>query len=108
MPVVPNGELAARVSPSDAEYRDVIEFLVDHGFSVNETYDSRLLIDASGAVKDIEETFRVQMNEYRWNGKSFYAPAGEVVIPVAVAGVVQAIVGLSTLSMVCSSPRPHR
>ncbi len=108
MPVVPRGELTAKVSPSDAEYRVVIEFLLSHGFSVNETYRSRLLIDAVGTVKDIERTFRVQMNEYQWNGKAYYAPAGEIVLPAAVARVVHAIVGLNTLSVVYSWPRLRR
>ena len=50
------------------------------------THPNRTLLDVSGTVADIEQTFRVRMHAYQHptEGRTFYAPDAEPSLDLAV------------------------
>jgi len=62
--------------PTEQDYQAVIDFAKRNHLTVTGTSDSRLLLDVSGSVPDIERAFQVTMRTYRHpvENREFYAP----------------------------------
>jgi subtilase family serine protease len=94
-------QFTEQFGPTEQDYQAVINFAQRNHLTVTGTSDSRLLLDVSGSVADIERAFQVTMLTYRHpvENREFYAPDAE---PSVEAGVpVVDIQGLSDFS------RPH-
>jgi len=65
--------------PTEADYNTVIDYLKSHGFTVSATYGNRMLVDVTGSVANIEQTFHVNMLVYQHptENRTFYGPDAE-------------------------------
>lgn len=88
-------EFAERFSPSQEDYDRVSVYAKSLGLTVTETYSNRLLLDVEGRVRDIEAAFNLELNHYRsHDGRTFYAPNNDPVVPAYIASIIDGIIGL--------------
>ncbi|HET7036071.1 MAG TPA: S53 family peptidase [Thermomicrobiaceae bacterium] len=81
-------------APSSGDTNSVRSWLKSQGFSVVYTPQNNHYISAEGTVGQVEAAFGVQLNQYTVDGTTLRAPAGELSIPAALAGTVDAIIGI--------------
>lgn len=62
--------------PTAADYSQVIRFAQMQGFTVTKTFPSRLLLDVSAQVSDIEQVFQIHLQVYQHptENRHFFAP----------------------------------
>ncbi len=62
--------------PSEQDYQAVIAYAKTNGLTVTGTYSSRMLVDVSGNVSDLQKAFHVTMRLYHHptENRNFYAP----------------------------------
>jgi subtilase family serine protease len=83
-------------SPTETAYRSLIQFLQSTGFTITHTYDHRLLLDFSGTVQQVEQTFHVTLHTYRGpDGQRYYANNSDPLLPTRFANDIVAINGLN-------------
>ena len=69
-------------------------YLTNAGLNVTQTYSNRLVIDASGSTAAVEKAFGVQISDFTYQNRSFYAPTSNIQIPAAFQPVIAGVVGL--------------
>ena len=75
---------------------DLIQgWLKSHGFSVNQIYPNRMMMDFSGTAGQIRESFRTEMHRLSVNGESHIANMSDPSIPEALTPAVKGIVSLN-------------
>jgi uncharacterized repeat protein (TIGR03803 family) len=69
-------QFTAKFGPTEADYQAVINFAKTNGLQVVGTYDSRVMLDVSATVSDIEKAFHVTLRTYQHptEPRQFYAP----------------------------------
>jgi len=94
-------QFAERFGPTEGDYQALAAFFDAHGLAVTATHSNRTILDVSGTVADIENTFNIHMTY--WNHPkrgTFFAPDRE---PSLDAGVtILDITGLDNYVI----PRP--
>jgi len=89
-------QIAAAYAPLASSQQAVVDYLQGYGFRVTSTGKLHLVIGFQGTVGDAESAFHIQINNYRSsNGQTFYAPASDPSVPIALARVIQNVAGLS-------------
>ena len=66
----------ARFGPTEQDYQRVIGFARGNGLAVVGTHDSRMLVDVTGTVSNVEKAFHVTLRSYQHptENRNFYAP----------------------------------
>lgn len=79
-------QFTERFGPTLEDYEAVKAFAKSNHLSVTGTFANRQLLDISGAVADIENSFHVTMHSYRHptEARDFYAPDTEPSVDLAV------------------------
>lgn len=69
-------QFADAFGPSPADYQALLDFAAQHGLQVVATRTSRLGLEVSGAVRDVEKTFQVKLHRYQHPTelRTFFAP----------------------------------
>ncbi len=93
-------QFGTRFGPSAADVQDVVGWLQDHGFTVNEVQPNRVVIDFSGTAAQVRAAFGTAMHRFAVNGVTHIANASDPTVPMALAGIVRGIVSLNDF-------RPH-
>jgi kumamolisin len=75
----------------------VVSWAKKAGLTVTHLYANRLIVDLAGHVSAIEKALGVKINDYRLGSKTFFANDRSVVLPRALASVVESVDGLSDL-----------
>ncbi len=96
-------EFAARFSPTEQTYGDVVRWLQSRNLKVSQIWPNRLIVNATGTVAEVEAAFGLSINQYRRNGQIFHANAQDPQIPAELAGIVSSVQGLEDLSQL----KPH-
>ncbi len=79
-----SGQFTDQFGPTEQDYQDVQNFLKSKGLTLKGTHRNRLIVDADGAVADIEKAFNVELHQYtRGDGSTFYAPSTEPSLDLA-------------------------
>jgi subtilase family serine protease len=81
-------------SPSQADVNAVTKWLTGQGFTVDYTPSNNLYVAAEGTVAQASAAFGTTFNEYAVNGLTLRAPSSAISVPSALAGNVEAVVGL--------------
>jgi subtilase family serine protease len=89
----------ARFSPSASAVASVRAWLTSQGLRLGRMPLSRLYVPASGTAAQIERAFGVTMNYYRAGKRVMRAPSADPLVPAALTGVVQGIMGLAGTRM---------
>lgn len=88
-------EFIERFAPTEEDYQKVLAYAEEMGLSVTEQHSNRLLLTATGQTKTLESAFKLNLHHYQLpNGRKFYAPNNEPLIPSSVASVIQGVIGL--------------
>src|SRR5579875_2312873 len=91
-------QFRASFAPTDGQVQQVIAFLHRQGLHVQNVAANNLLLDATGSVAQVQQTFHTQINTYRNGSLSFYANVSAPIIPQALAGLVSSINGLNDIA----------
>jgi len=108
-------EFTERFAPTQGQVDEVVKFLKDNGLTVEEIYENRLLIRASGTVQQLESGFKVKINEYQVNGSpvrqsmsgsmhgsvqaavpTYFSNDRDPSVPSELSDIVQSVIGLDT------------
>jgi subtilase family serine protease len=89
-------EFADRFAPTQSTVNRVTSFLKSQGLNVKSISSSRTLIEVSGQVHQLEQTFGVSMNNYQdKQGHKYYANAESPTVPTDLADIINGITGLN-------------
>ncbi|HTB85799.1 MAG TPA: protease pro-enzyme activation domain-containing protein [Candidatus Sulfotelmatobacter sp.] len=83
------GEFAARFGPSPADYAKVIHFAETNGFKISATHASRLVVDVTGKVSEVEHALHVRLSSFRHpkENRNFFAaeaePSWDAALPIS-------------------------
>ena len=95
-----SAEFIERFAPTQEDYDQVIAYAKKLGLNVIGTHPNRVLLNVSGPTKSIEAALNLKLNMYQQtNGRKFYAPDSEPEVPVAIASLINGIVGLDNSSV---------
>jgi len=98
-------EFTQLFAPGTDQVQQVVSFLQSQGISVQSVAPNRLLIDATTTVGVAEQAFHVQINEYMYANRTFYANAQAPSVPAALQSIIRSIGGLD--NSVRYQPRVH-
>ncbi len=96
----------AAFSPSSADASKVASWLHGQGLTVNQGPASRLWVEATGTVAQMQKAFATKINVYRHDGRLDRAPASAPSVPASLKGIVQSVTGLSDLVAHPNDPAP--
>ena len=99
-------EFAARFGMADTDIAKVQAWLQEQGFSVDGVSRSKNRITFSGTAGQVQSAFGSELHYYTQNGKTHFAPSGDLSVPSALAPVVQDITNLSTFRLKPRFKRP--
>jgi subtilase family serine protease len=85
---------AERFAPTAQEAKTVAEFLSLHNLRVVAVGPNNMFVRARGTVAGVEKAFRVQINDFDVNGKTYYANTSDPYVEEPAAGLVGAVYGL--------------
>lgn len=88
-------EFGARFGVSDADLATVQTWLQGQGFTINKVAKSRMAIEFSGNVGQVQTAFATSIHSYAVNGEQHWANATNPQIPVALEPVVAGIAELN-------------
>ena len=84
--------------PVNSDVSAVQSWLRSQGFRVTDTLPSGMLVQASGSVAQVEQTFGTQVNNYSYQGTTVHANATALSLPsgtpAAVTGVIAGVIGI--------------
>ncbi len=108
------GQFGERFGPSLAELQQVETVLEEEGFRLDSVASDRLAIHLSTTVGTAEVALHTTIGRYRLaGGQDVFANESKPMVPAAIAGDVQGIIGLNDLQRAQSvalrelSPDPH-
>ncbi len=84
-----------RFGLGDTDLQTVQKWLSDNGFKINQVSKSRMLIELSGTVGQVQNAFHTSIHSYVIGGKEYWANATDPQIP---ATLDPAVAGLASLS----------
>src|SRR5260370_913387 len=87
---------AALYGPLPQSEAAVVDYLRSQGFTITGTYAHHLVVDAVGTVAQAEQTFQVQINNYRSaSGHIVFANANTPSLPISIAPLISSVSGLA-------------
>lgn len=91
-------EVSDQFGPSQGDYDAVRAYFVQQGFKVTEGSANRMTIIVAGTRAMAEKALDVGISDYVLGERQFYANSSEPILPKAIAGKMQSVVGLSDLA----------
>ena len=90
-------QFAARFGRTDAEVKQVKEYLRAQGLTVGKVHSGNLLVDASGTAAQLEKAFGTRLSTWKdaKSGRAFYANETAPTLPTGIAGLVSDVTGLN-------------
>jgi subtilase family serine protease len=89
-------EFAARFAPSAAEAKTVQQFFTSHSLKVVSVGPGNFYVRASGTVAQVQDAFRVQLNNYQVKDKVIRANDRDPVVEGPAGSVARFVSGLDT------------
>ena len=87
-------ELGTQYGPAPSDIATVTSWLTSKGFTVNKVYETGMVIDFSGSVRQVEAAFHPAMHNLTVDGVPHIANTANPSIPAALAPVVAGVVSL--------------
>ncbi|MBK6019212.1 protease pro-enzyme activation domain-containing protein [Streptomyces sp. MBT53] len=90
-------QFAARFGRTDAEVKQVKDFLRAQGLTVGKVHSGNLLVDASGTAAQLEKAFGTKLSTWKdaKSGRAFYANETAPTLPTGIADLVSDVTGLN-------------
>ncbi len=83
-------------APTSDQVQQVVSYLQGQGLTVTSVAPNNLLIDATGSVAQVQQTFNVQINNYQLGNQTFYANAAPPSVPTSISQLITSIGGLDS------------
>jgi hypothetical protein len=93
-----------RFGPSREDYQVVLNYLRRNGFRLIETSTNRLTLTVAGTRAQAEQAFTVRLRDFAERDRRFFANDTDPIVPSVVARHIEAVAGLTNLSM----PQPSQ
>jgi len=93
-------------APTSDQVQQVASYVQSQGLTVASIAPNNLLIDATGSVAQVQQTFHVQINNYQVGNHTFYANAAPPSVPTSISQLISSIGGLD--NSVHYQPLYHR
>ena len=79
-------QFTEQFGPTEQDFQAVITYLTNNGFTVTYQHPNRMIVDVSGTVAAIEQTFQVKMQSYQHptEVRTFFAPDTEPIVDAAI------------------------
>ena len=87
-------QFGKQFGPSDADVQAVTDWLTRQGFQISKVSRGRTLIEFSGNVGQVRNSFHTEIHRYVMNGEEHFANVNDPQIPAALSPVVAGIVAL--------------
>ncbi len=105
-------QFQARFGRTNAEVKQVKDYLAAQGLKVGKVHSGNLLIDAKGTAAQLEKAFSTKLSTFKdkATGRSFYANDSAPALPASIAGMVQNVAGLNSHTVRSHAPvavKPH-
>ncbi|MFC7262706.1 S53 family peptidase [Streptomyces lutosisoli] len=90
-------QFAARFGRTDAEVKQLKDYLRAQGLTVGKVHSGNLMVDASGTAAQLEKAFGTELSTWKdaASGRSFYANDAAPTLPTAIASLVSDVAGLN-------------
>lgn len=88
-------DFGAWYGPAEADIQAITQWLTSQGFTVNQVYSGKTVIEFSGNAAQVQSAFGANLHNYEVNGKTYVANANDPQIPAALAPGVAGIVSLN-------------
>jgi subtilase family serine protease len=88
----------ASYSPTAQEVKSVSNFLTAHGFTIEDVAENNFYITVSGTIAQAEQAFHVQVNTYRYQGKTYRSNAADPSVSDTSGGNIATVTGLDDAS----------
>jgi subtilase family serine protease len=98
-------EFGKRFGPADADVQAVTDWLTSHGFQNIKVAKGKTVVEFSGNVGQVRNTFGTEIHQYNVDGKEHFANVSNPQIPAALAPVVGGLVALHNFR---PKPMVHR
>ena len=95
-------QYGARFGLPQADLSRTTSWLASQNLTVDSVGRGRSTIAFSGAVRDVENAFGIEIHRYNVDGESHFANASEPSVPSALSSVIRAIHGLDDFRL-----KPH-
>ena len=94
-------QFTASFGPTQADYSSLTAFAQAQGLTVTGTSPNRATLSVSGTAAQVESAFGLGLNQFRspTDGRTFWAPTNNPVIPASLVGVLTGVVGLSNANL---------
>jgi kumamolisin len=87
-------EFAQRHGANPSDLAAVKDFAAAHGLQVVQEAAARRTVVVSGTVAQCNAAFGVQLQRMRHGGRDFRGRTGSIALPVELAGIIEAVLGL--------------
>jgi kumamolisin len=90
-------QFAARFGRTDAEIKQLKDYLRAQGLTVGKVHSGNLLVDASGTAAQLQQAFGTKLSTWKdaTSGRTFYANDAAPTLPSALASLVSDVAGLN-------------
>ncbi|MFF1303333.1 protease pro-enzyme activation domain-containing protein [Streptomyces sp. NPDC058307] len=102
-------QFAARFGRTDAEVKQLKEYLRGQGLTVGKVHSGNLLVDATGTAAQLEKAFGTRLSTWKdtASGRSFYANDSAPTLPSGIASLVSDVAGLNNRVQLHHQATPH-
>ncbi|MFF0015330.1 protease pro-enzyme activation domain-containing protein [Streptomyces sp. NPDC005374] len=100
---------AARFGRTDAEVKQLKEYLRGQGLTVGKVHSGNLLVDATGTAAQLQKAFGTRLSTWKdkTSGRSFYANDSAPTLPSGIASLVSDVAGLNNRVQLHHQATPH-
>ncbi|HEX3939852.1 MAG TPA: protease pro-enzyme activation domain-containing protein, partial [Acidobacteriaceae bacterium] len=88
-------QFGQQFGPADQDIQTIENWVSSHGFSVGKISPDKGMLEISGTVGQLQDTFHVSMHKYLVNGQEHYANSNDPQIPAALSPVLGGFVSLN-------------
>ncbi|MEU9445434.1 S53 family peptidase [Streptomyces sp. NPDC048304] len=102
-------QFAARFGRTDAEIKQLKDYLHAQGLTVGKVHSGNLLVDASGTAAQLEKAFGTRLSTWKdaRSGRSFYANDSAPTLPTGLASLISDVAGLNNRVHLHHQATPH-
>jgi subtilase family serine protease len=87
-------EFASHFGVASQDLSVIRNYLISHGFSIDEIQAGRRSLTFSGTVAQVKKVFHTEIHHYEWKGEQHIANNSDPQIPAALSGVVRGVINL--------------
>lgn len=87
-------QFKAEYAPTDDQVKAVVAHLTAAGFHDVEVSPNNMMVSAEGTAEAVNTAFHASMKTFAFKNKQHYANGSDVTVPVALGGIVDAVLGL--------------